>query len=237
MSLFCSTLRTLALAGLALLLASTGWAGRQFPTDTAHRGIVPTGPYQIFPENRPGNGVYLDNRLLLSITEHTITAVKPLAKEGAFVYLLQKPEGGFDLGVQLDSAEPKPRITEVARNFYHAVIVIDGVVYKKFFRVVRAGIVDLLPNSKTVDGMTVGGPGVLFYHVASMSQGDQDGRVVNQFGLKLHLALFEEERLRNLDYPIQNTLPRLKLAWRGDTDIEVHLADGRVEILSISQFQ
>ena len=34
----------------------------------------------------------------------------------------------------------------------------------------------------------------------------------------LHVAMFNEERLRSLDYPITNTLPSLQLDWNGDTD-------------------
>jgi hypothetical protein len=234
-------LRPGALLGLCtailLALAPSGWAARELPTDPAHRGIVPFGPYQIFPENRPGNGVYLNNRLVLSVPEHTITGVKPLVKEGRFAYVVRSRFGGTELGVYLPTAEPPPRIKPIAEGFYHAVVVIDGTVYKKLFRLVRDTIVDLLPNSKTADGMTVGAPGILFYHVSSVATEEQDGRLVNQFGLRLHLALFEEERLRHLDYPIMNTLPRLELAWNGDTGIEVRLADGRVEVLSISQFQ
>ena len=73
---------------------------------------------------------------------------------------------------------------------------------------------DVLPRSKTADGMTPGEFGLLFYHVSGAETSEQDGQTIYQFNLKLHLLMYEEERLRNLDYPVTNTLPRLKLAWK-----------------------
>ncbi|MCZ6728306.1 MAG: hypothetical protein O7C61_01225, partial [SAR324 cluster bacterium] len=118
------------------------------------------------------------------------------------------------------------------------VIVMEEIVYKKICRIVQDDTIeDLLPRSKTADGVTAGEPGVLFYHVASANTVEQDGRTIYQFSLRLHLLLFNEERLRNLDYPIVNTLPRVKLSWKDDTSVEYQLADGTVEALSLAQFQ
>ena len=51
-------------AGVLLLLVCLGWAGstwaaEQFPSSPTHRGIAKFGAYEVFPENRPGNAVYL----------------------------------------------------------------------------------------------------------------------------------------------------------------------------------
>ena len=191
----------------------------------------------MFPENRPENAVYLNNRVLLSLPGATITTLVELPRPGRFAYLAQKANGATILGVSLLRSDPPAKIKKFSNSFFHATMVIDGVVYKKLYRIVQNQIIDLLPNSKTADGVTAGPAGLTFYHVSSVETMERNGRNVNVFNLRLHLALFEDERLRNLDYPIPNALPSLKLAWSDDATIEVKLAQGQVELVSISQFQ
>ena len=225
------------LAWIGLSVSGSAIAAPEFPTDTAHRGIVSFGVYQVFPENRPGNAVYLNNRLLLSLPGATITTLVELPRPGRFAYLAKKTDGGTILGVSLPRSDPAAKIKKYSNSFFHATMVIDGVVYKKLYRIVQDQILDLLPNSKTADGVTPGPAGLVFYHVSSVERVERNGRSVSMFNLRLHLALFEDERLRNLDYPIPNALPRLKLAWSDDATIEVNFAEGQVEMVSVSQFQ
>lgn len=227
----------LLLAGITLAASGVA-AGPALTTDTEHKGIVAAGPYQMFPENRPGNGVYLKNDLMVSSPGTTIIQVLPLAKEGRFVYLTRDAAGQYKVGVRLTPSDPPPRLTRLADGLYYAIMVVDDVVYKKVYRVVQDGtIVDVLPRSKTADGMTAGDSGLLFYHVAGAETSEQDGKTIYQFSLRLHLLMYQEERLRNLDYPVINTLPRLQLAWKNSASVEYTLADGRVEVLSTAQFQ
>ena len=224
------------LALLALPLGALG--AEQIPADQDHRGIVFFEPYQVFPEKRPGNGIYLRNRLLFTFPGHTIVYLLPLALEGRFVYSAINPGGRAILGVFLLPSDRSPRVTRIAQDFYYAVIVIEEIVIKKMFRLMpNNSIADLLPQSKTADGVTAGVPGVAFYHVSTVERTIQNGRSLNRFGLRLHLALFSEERLRTLDYPVYNTLPSLTLSWADETTLQYTLADGRVEAVSISQFQ
>lgn len=210
-------------------------AAQEFPGDPEHRGVVTIGDYQIFPENRPGNAVYQDNRLVFSVPGETLVQIIPLPQPGRFIYLTKDSEGTARLGALLATSEPEPRITAIGESFYHAVMVMDGVVYKKLYRIQNdLSVVDLLPSSKTADGMTLGPGGVLFYHVASAQRTD-DGDTV--FGLRLHLAPSDDEPTRHLAYPIMNTLPRLELDWTDANRIRYRLADGREGALSVSQFQ
>ncbi|MCZ6473970.1 MAG: hypothetical protein O6934_11070 [SAR324 cluster bacterium] len=180
----------------------------------------------------------MNNRMVVSLKEQTIISIKPLPVEGRFVYLSRNVFGNLNLGIYLPATDPAPRVRKIAEGVFYTVIVIEEIVYKKIYRIVQDDtIVDLLPRSKTADGVTVGETGVLFYHVSSANTVEQDGRTIYQFSLRLHLLLFNEERLRNLDYPIVNTLPRVKLSWKDDTSVEYQLADGTVEALSLAQFQ
>ena len=235
-----AAVRALLLGGLlfgAILQGAPLHAAKQLPSGPNHRGLAIFDPYLMFPENRPGNGVYLDNRLVLTLEGQTVIDLLPLSVEGRFVYYARNMNGSKVLGMYTLSGDADSRIREVTPGFYHAVMVLDGIIYKKMYRIVDDRILDLLSSSKTADGAVVGNIGVLFYHVASMIREDVEDEPRNLFGLRLHLALFEDERMRHLDYLITNALPRLNISWLDESRIQIGLADGRKEVLSISQFQ
>jgi len=227
----------LFICSFSTLIAVSPAVGREFPSDSEHRGIVKYDPYEVFPENRLGNAVYQNGQLLISEPNKAITHILPLPNEGRFLYVSQDETGKLEVGLKMLDTDLKPRITEVAPGIFYAVFVTEGIVYKKIYRVIQNNsVVDLLPSSKTADGVTPGKVGVLFFHVASMNRPTTEGGQT-EFALRLHLVLFEEERLRHLDYPVTNTLPNLKLSWIDETSASFTLADGREEVLSIAQFQ
>jgi len=185
-----------------------------------------------------GNAVYQDRKIILTEPDKAITHILPLPEPGRFIYVTQDEAGKLGLGVYTLNNEPQPRVTNVGSNIFFAVMVLNNVVYKKVYRITQNNTVaDMLASSKTADGVTAGKVGVLFYHVASIIRGGRTGDGQDEFNLRLHLVLFEEERLRHLDYPVVNTLPSLKLAWEDETSASFTLADGRKEVLSIAQFQ
>jgi hypothetical protein len=230
----------LLISALLLLLPGLGrpvLAADQFPSGPNNRGIITFEPYSVFPENRPGNAVYLNNVQLFSLDNQVIIDVLPLPLEGRFAYLATDSQDKTALGVHLKDSDGPPRITRVADGFYHVVMVLDGVVYKKVYRLIDNKILDLLSASKTADGAIAGPIGVLFYHVATADKEQVDGTERPVFGLQLHLALFSEERLRHLSYLVRNTLPTLDLKWVDENRVSYRLADGRTDELSVSQFQ
>ncbi|MDP6888200.1 MAG: hypothetical protein QGG68_08555, partial [SAR324 cluster bacterium] len=61
------------LIGLLLLLLPYGVSAVDiFPRDLEHKGIIDIGPYQIYPENRMGNGIYYEKKLLDSHPQRVI---------------------------------------------------------------------------------------------------------------------------------------------------------------------
>lgn len=229
-------------AGVVLLVVCLGWAAsagaaEQFPSSPTHKGITKFAPYEVFPENRPGNAVYLDNRLIFDQPDLTIVDVVPLPVDGRFVYYALDAQGQGRVGVFTQTGDSKPRITKVTPDFYHVVVVLNGVVYKKLYRVVGSDLQDLLPASKTVDGATAGPGGVVFYHVATAINTTEDGQSKRGFGLKLHLAPYGNGHVRSLSFLITNDQPSLALTWPDDTHVQVGLTDGRTQVFSLSQFQ
>lgn len=229
------------LAGVLLLVVCLGWAGsaiaaEQFPSSPTHRGIAKFAPYEVFPENRPGNAVYLDNTLVFTQPDLSIVSVVPLPVDGRFVYYALDSQGQGQVGVFTQTGDSKPRIQQVTPAFYHVVVVLGGVVYKKLYRVVDNNLQDLLRESKTVAGPVAGPGGVVFYHVATAINTTVDGQSQHGFGLKLHLAPYGNERVRSLTYLITNDKPSLALKWQDDTHIQVGLTDGRTQVIALSQF-
>ena len=235
------TRRTVFTLGVVLLILMTGWgwagAAEQFPSSPNHRGIVSFDSYIVFPESRVGNGVYREDRLIFSAPGTAILDVLPLPVDERFVYYGQDSEGTESLGAFISGGDTKPRIRQITRGVFHLSVSLQGVVYKKLYRVFEGKLLDLLPNSKTADGAVAGEAGVLFYHVASTIREDEEGKPKSAFGLRLHMSLFEEERTRHLGYLLVNGLPSMKMSWLDESKIEIALADGRTQILSISQFQ
>lgn len=215
------------------------WSVQEYPSNSEHRGVVVQDMYQIFPENRPGNAVYYDKRLIFSLADRSIRHIAPLPREGRFAYLAVDSEGRPEVGIYVQHQDHLARLVEIGAGYYFAVVTLDGVIYKKMYRVIEGErIEDLLSESKTADGAVNGAKGVVFYHVATVVEREgEGGDTYTEFGIRVHLSLRGEERLRHLDYPIFNTLPKLTLSWSEDNQITYTLADGRREVLSLSQFQ
>jgi hypothetical protein len=202
-------------------------------TGSTHRGVVSVGNYQIFPENRVNNGIYADSVLMLSLPGQTLVDVGTLPPKGRFVYLARQGETRT-VGVRSGAGDPPARIAEVSPGYFYVVTVLDGAAYKKLYRVQGATLTDLLPQSKTADGVTVGEKGILFFHIG---KADEPEGAVPTFAIGLHLAVLGEARVRHLPNSLRNTLPTLKLKWLDDSTFQYTLADGTSETLSVSQFK
>ncbi len=226
----------LGLLTLGLLMqAAVLQAADLLPAGPTHRGIVPSGTYQIFPENRPGNGVYEEGVLVFSLPDDIIVSVAGLAPQGRFIYVARTGQQQRTLAVHMQPRDPTPRMTEISKGYVYVVGGLDGVGYKKFFRVQDRSVVDLLTASRTADGLTVGAKGIAFYHV-NRAEPAPDG-TGQRFGLRLHLALFGQERARHLGQDILNAKPALKLAWLDDSTLQVTLADGSTRTVEIAEFR
>lgn len=238
---------------LALLVALQGAAlwdtlcGRLLAAEpvqagASHRGIVSAGPFQIFPENRFSNGVYLDGTLLISLPGQTILSAAEIAPHGRLIYLTRGADGKRTVGVHTPPGDGSPRITEPAKGYSYVVAGFDGQGYKKFFRITDSAITDLLPGSRTADGLTIGPKGILFFHVASSAgsgppKPGESAPPSEAYGIRLHWLDLEKGVVHHLGRPIYNGLPTLKLAWLEDGRIQFTLTDGKSETLSVTNFK
>ena len=79
----------------------TAYGAQELRGDAVHRGVVDFAPYQIFPENRPDNAVYFENRLIFTVPNETILQLLPLPKEGRFAYAAAAADGTTRVGLFL----------------------------------------------------------------------------------------------------------------------------------------
>lgn len=217
----------------AMMPAQPSAAAEPLPAGPANRGVVNVGNYQIFPENRPGNAVYGENVLLLSLPGQVIQDVSPLPAKNRFIYLARQGESRM-VAVRNGANDPPPRVTEVSPGYYFVVTVLDGVAYKKLLRVTGTSLLDLLPLSKTADGVTVGPKGLLFFHIGK-AEPRAEGTSV--YSLGIHFAPFDENRVRHLPEPVQNTQPTLTFKWLDDSRFRFTLADGTATTLSTADLK
>lgn len=233
---------TVLLAGLwGALVTGRAGAAESVQTGASHRGVVPSGPYQIFPENRFSNAVYLDGILLFSLPGQTILSAAQIAPGGRLIYLARGPDGKRAIGVHTKDNEAPPRLSEPAKGYQYVIAGFDGQGFKKLFRVTDTAITDLMPASRTADGLTPGAKGILFFHVAS-SPGSPAPTVgelppPNTFGIRLHWLNLATGAVKHLGRPIYNQLPGLKLSWIDDDKFEYTLNDGHSETLTVADFK
>ncbi len=215
------------------LLWGTAIGAETLATGPTHRGVVSVGGYQVFPENRPGNSIYVDGVLQLSLPGQTLVDVGPLPPKGRFVYLARQSDGRT-VGVRSGPNDPPPRVTEISPGYYFIVTLLDGAAYKKLYRVQGNTLTDLLPLSKTADGVTVGEKGILFFHIGKADQPDSGDA---SYTIGIHLALFGEAKVRHLGSPVENSTPTITLKWLDASRFTYKLADGTTETASLSDFK
>ncbi|MGY8698029.1 MAG: hypothetical protein ACKVIP_05065, partial [bacterium] len=105
--------------GLLLLFLPQGIkAGETFSRDSEHRGILDLAPYQIYPENRIGNGIYLDKKLLDTHPQRVILNITSIKNTKSYVYLFRAQNGVLGLDIVKNEADGDARFWKVDPEFY-----------------------------------------------------------------------------------------------------------------------
>ena len=212
------------------------FGAEQFSAGPNNRGVLSVGAYQVFPENRPSNGVYLRNRLVFTDPGFAIVDILPVSTTGRFVYLALDDAGNAVLKAYTRGADRLIRITEISPGFFQVLMFLKGLSYKKLYRIKDQKIVDALPSSRTADGPVVGPEGIVFYHIASIDRREETTEGPT-FVFRLHLVQFNEDRTRHLSHAITNKRPRVRLRWLSNDRIRVRLTQGRRVTIRVSRFR
>ncbi len=215
---------------------STGILIEQWPTGPKHRGVRHYGVYQVFPENRAENGLYVKNTLLVvAPPQQTLTAAYPFTEKGDVAYLTQSRTQARTLKIHLAENNRLAQLKQLASNVYYVVMVLDGVVYKKMLRTSSQRIEDFLPRVKRAHAPIAGEAGVVFYHINAYDAKTDDSPAL--YGMRLHFVAFDGSPLRHFPHTIKAPSAALNLRWTTPTKLRVQSKGRPPQTIATSSFQ
>ena len=216
------------------------WAVESFLRDSTHRGVINLSPYQIFPENRMGNGIYLEKKLLDSHSQRVILKIVNIKSTESHVYLFRDQNGVLGLNIVKSESDRDARFWKIDPEFYQYSNNITGL--KRIFRIFKKNIQPILPNLRTGAGVTTSATHAIFYHISD----SKDVIRLNTSGeeVKTRLYTFRLHVInRKLGYSkniinllIQDVNYRLKLVWEDVSSVSYKLSNGEKRTVDLLKY-
>jgi hypothetical protein len=224
--------------GLLLLFLPQGVkAVETFSRDSEHRGIVDIAPYQIYPENRIGNGIYLDKKLLDSHPQRVILNITSIKNTKSYVYLFRAQNGLLGLGIIKNEADGDARFYKVDPEFYQYTNSTFGI--QRVFRIYQEKIVPLLTNIRTGTGVATSANHAILYHITDsrdITRTNSSGQEISQrlYTFRLHLINRNFKKIQSLsNLQVQDVNYRLKLKWVNEYSVSYKLSNGKEETVDL----
>ena len=227
--------------GLVLLfLPQVVKAGETFSRDSEHRGILDLRPYQIYPENRIGNGIYLDKKLLDTHPQRAILNITSIKNTESYVYLFRDQNGVFGLGIVKNEADVDARFWNVDPEFYQYTNSSFGI--QRVFRIYQEKIVPLLTNIRTGSGVVTSANHAILYHITDskdITRTTSSGQEITQrvYNFRLHLINRNFKKIQSLfNLQVQDVSYRLKLKWVNEYSVSYKLSNGKEETVDLRKY-
>ena len=224
--------------GLLLLFLPQGVKSVEtFSRDSEHRGIVDIAPYQIYPENRIGNGIYLDKKLLDTHPQRVILNITSIKNTKSSVYLFRDQNGVLGLGIVKNEADGDARFWKVDPEFYQYTNSTFGI--QRVFRIYQEKIVPLLTNIRTGAGVATSANHAILYHITDskdITRTNSSGQEITQrvYTFRLHLINRNFEKIQSLfNLQVQDVSYRLKLKWVNEYSVSYKLSNGKEETVDL----
>ena len=129
---YCKKYYLIVCSGLLWIFSPNGiWAVESYLRDSTHRGVIDLSPYQIFPENRIGKGIYLEKKLLDSHSQRVILKIVNIKSTESHVYLFRDQNGVLGLNIVKAEVGRDARIWQIVNEFYQYSYTITG--HKRIF--------------------------------------------------------------------------------------------------------
>ena len=178
------------------------------------------GNYQIFPEKSLGNGVYRKGDFLISDPELAIFDIYNCP--GGYIYAGKDSAGKTVLRY---NGEKNAKFSRLHSRYYQLILK-SGI--SKLYRVYRGKIQDLLPKSITANGMAVNrnGRGAFFHISKGETIIDDNGVNRYQYTFKIHIVEPGSNRVINVQTPISDFIPELRISWASSSVLEYTLSNG-----------
>ena len=234
--------RFLFIPALITLLtsANTSAAVEIFLRDPDHRGVIEFTPFQIYPENRVGNGIYLEKKLLDSHSQRVILNIVNIKNTENHVYLYRSLNGVLGLDIVKNDTGEDVRFWQVDPEFYQYSNRTSGT--RRVFRIFEDKIIPLLPNLRTGTGVATSQNHAIFYHISN----SKNVRSVNQNGqetesrvytFRLHVIKRDlEDAVSLYNLPIQDANYLLKLVWENEYSVSYKLSNGKKHIIDLRKY-
>jgi len=222
-----------------LLLQKVG-AVQNFSRDSSHRGIVEITPYQIYPENRIGNGIYLNKKLLDSHPNRMIINIVSIKNTKSSIYLYKNQNEVLGLGIVKNKADGEARFWKVDEEFYQYSNPTTGI--QRVFRIFKEKIKPLLSNVRTGSGVTTSPTHAVFYHIIdsreiTITNASGEDLIQRNYTFRLHVV---NRRLENigsiLNLIIKDTSYNLKLSWEDEYSISYKLSNGKKQKIDLREY-
>ena len=223
-----------------LTSANTTGAVEIFLRDPDHRGVIEFDQFQIYPENRVGNGIYLEKKLLDSHPQRVIINIVNIKGTDNHVYLFRGSNGVLGLDIVKNVTGEDVRFWRVDPEFYQYSNRTSGT--RRVFRIFEDKIIPLLPNLRTGSGVTVSKTHAVFYHISNsknVTKVNQNGQETTNrvYTFRLHVIK------RNLDsavslynLPIKDANYLLKLVWENEHSVSYKLSNGKKHIIDLRKY-
>ena len=232
--LFFSTVVTI------LYAANPAGAVEIFSRDTDHRGVIEFAPYQIFPENRIGNGIYLEKKLLDSHPQRVILNIVNIKDTDNHVYIYRGFNGLLGLDIVKNNTREDVRFWQVDPEFYQYSNRTSGT--RRVFRIFEDKIIPLLPNLRTGSGVTPSKTHAAFYHISNsknVTSVNQNGQKTTNrvYTFRLHVIKRDlKDAVSLYDLPIKDANYLLKLVWENEHSVSYKLSNGKKYIIDIRKY-
>ncbi|MCP4754240.1 MAG: hypothetical protein GY866_25415 [Proteobacteria bacterium] len=184
--------------------------------------------FQIFPVNKIGNTIYLNNKKVVSRPDLILLDILE-APEG-YVY------GGIDhseKSVIGYTGAPGAEIIPLDGEFYQ-LITEKGI--KKIYRLDKQSkIRNMLAKSNTASGLVFNQiDKAAFFHIAKGETIEtEDGKKRYLYTFKLHIVDVETATVKHLPEKISDFTHRLKLEWENDDTLRYTLSDEQTATITI----
>ena len=223
-----------------LTTVNTTVAVEIFLRDIEHNGVIEFTPFQIYPENRVGNGIYLEKKLLDSHHQRVILNISNIKDTDNHVYLYRGLNGMLGLDIVKNDTGEDVRFWQVDPEFYQYSNRTSGT--RRVFRIFENKIIPLLPNLRTGTGVTTSQTHAVFYHISNsknVTSVNQNGqKTANRvYTFRLHVIKRDLEGTVSLyDLKIQDANYLLKLAWENEYSVSYKLSNGKKHIIDLRKY-
>lgn len=185
--------------------------------------------FMIFPDNKPGNSIYVDKRKLLSRDD--LTMVDFIEAPEGYIYHGLDKNGNSVLGF---TGDPDVKFIQFKGGFYQ-LITPKSAKKKLYWLNGDRKIEDMLPRRNTGTGLVFNGVDkAAFYHIAKgETVVTEDGRERYQYTFRIHIADLKTHQVRHLPVSVNDFRAKLKLEWMDENTIKYTLDNGQVETIAI----